>query len=237
VILPRRFVPNVISTPVEIDIRSFGIRTPPCTGDHPTYGIIGLFHILPPALAWLWRLVAPRGHDNPSINGTDEMSSEGVGSYWPFATGKQIDQANLLLTQIRMTPGTRYILVPNQHIGAYEVGFMPQWIAREYLARRGGAKFSPEQLYPSKCSLLGYSLAGVKVEGTLLLRELLEVNRQPEVGEEGFAAGAAILNEFFKRELVKFNTPDLDPLGGQIIACCLADGTLEDYIRLMPIRL
>ncbi len=74
------------------------------------------------------------------------MTSEGVGSYWPFATGRRVDQANLLLEQIATTPSVRYILCPNQHIGAWKVGFMPQWIAREYLARRGVAKFKPEQV-------------------------------------------------------------------------------------------
>lgn len=237
VIMPRRFVPNIVNEPVEVDVRSFGVRTPPCTKERPTYGIIGLFHILPPALAWLWRLVAPRGHDNPSITDSEGMSSEGVGSYWPFATGKRVDQANLLLTQMVETYNTRYILVPNQHIGAYKVGFMPQWIAREYLARRGGAKFGPHQLKESKCSLLGYSLNSIKVEGTILPKELLEVNRQPEVGEEGYDAGAKVLSEFFKKELAKYDTPDLNPLGRQIIDCCMNDGMVEDYLKLMPIRL
>jgi hypothetical protein len=112
-----------------VDIRSFGVRCPPNTIEHPTYGIIGLFHLLPPALAWLWRLVAPRGHANPSIVTTEGMSSEGVGSYWPFATGRMVDQANLLLDQIVATPRMKYILCPNQHVGAWETGFMPQWIA------------------------------------------------------------------------------------------------------------
>jgi hypothetical protein len=121
---------------------------PPCTKEKPVYGIIGLFHLLPPALAWLWRLVAPRGHANPSIVATEGMSSEGVGSYWPFATGRMVDQANLLLQQIIETPKVRYILCPNQHIGVWKTGFMPQWIAREYLARRGGARFTQEQVVP-----------------------------------------------------------------------------------------
>ena len=237
VIMPRRFVPNIIDQPIEVDLRSFGVRTPPCTAEHPTYGIIGLFHILPPALAWLWRLVAPRGHDNPSITDSDGMSSEGVGSYWPFATGKQVNQANLLLKQVLETPNTRYILVPNQHIGAYKVGFMPQWIAREYLARRGGARFSMEQIRESKCSLLGYALKGIKVEGTILPKELLEVNRQLEVGEEGFAQGAKILSNFFKNELSKFHAPALDPLGKKIIECVMSDGSVGDYVSLIPIHL
>ncbi len=237
VIMPRRFVPNIVTEPVEVDVRSFGVRTPPCTRENPTYGIIGLLHILPPALAWLWRLVAPRGHDNPSITDSEDMSSEGVGSYWPFATGKMVDQANLLLRQMVETGNTRYILVPNQHIGVYKVGFMPQWIAREYLARRGGAKFSPQQLVESRSPLLGYAVSSIKVDGTFLPKELLEVQRQPEVGREGFDAGARILGDFFKKELTRYLTPDLDPLGREIIETCLADGTMSDYIRLMPIRL
>jgi hypothetical protein len=237
VIMPRRFVPGVINDPVEVDIRSFGIRTPACTKEKPTYGIIGLFHILPPALAWLWRLVAPRGHDNPSITDTVGMSSEGVGSYWPFATGKMVNHANLLLRQIVETPNTRYILVPNQHIGVYKVGFMPQWITREYLARRGSARFKPEQLVESRCALLGYSLKAVKVEGKYIPKGLLEVNHQPEVGNEGYDAGAKILNDFFKRELAKFVTPELDPLGKKIIDCCMSNGTLKDYLELIPMRI
>jgi len=121
VIVPRSIVPHVINKPVTIDIRSFGVRTPPCTKENPTYGIIGLFHILPPALAWLWRLVSPRGHANPSIVDRGKMGSEGVGSYWPFATGQMITHANLLLEQIINTPRMRYTLVPNQHIGAWRV--------------------------------------------------------------------------------------------------------------------
>src|SRR5437016_613908 len=148
VIIPRNVFPNVVEGAVTVDIRSFGVRTPPCTKEKPTYGILGLFHILPPALAWLWRLISPRGHANPSIVDTEGMTSEGVGSYWPFATGRRVDQANLLLRQFTENTRMRHILCPNQHIGAWRVGFMPQWIAREYLARRGAATFRPEQLRP-----------------------------------------------------------------------------------------
>ena len=56
-ILPRHLVPDSVSGAVEVDVRNFGVRTPPCTRAYPTYGIIGLLHVLPPALAWLWRLV------------------------------------------------------------------------------------------------------------------------------------------------------------------------------------
>ncbi len=233
VILPRSVVPNVVDGPVTVDIRSFGVRTPPCTQENPSYGIIGLLHILPPALAWLWRLVAPRGHANPSIVGTEAMSSEGVGSYWPFATGRRVDQANLLLEQILATPKVRYILCPNQHIGAWRVGFMPQWIAREYLARRGGARFTPDQVVDSPCALLGYSLKKLMVEGQTIGNWFLRVETQPEVGEEAYNRGALILQEFFERQLRKFLEDDLHPLGRKIIDCCLSDGSVADYSSLI----
>ncbi|MCG8698427.1 MAG: DUF4914 family protein, partial [Bacteroidales bacterium] len=69
VVIPRKDIKNIVDKPVAVDIRSFGIRTPPFQPEKPSYGIVGLYHILPPALAWLWRLVAPRGHKNPSIVG------------------------------------------------------------------------------------------------------------------------------------------------------------------------
>lgn len=237
VIMPRKFVPSIVDESVEIDVRSFGVRTPPCTKEKPSYGILGLFHILPPSLAWLWRLVAPRGHDNPSITDTEEMSSEGVGSYWPFATGKMVDQANLLLDQITSTSATRYILIPNQHIGAHKVSFMPQWVAREYLARRGTAKFRAEHLVESRCSLLGYSLDTLKVDGTFLAKGFLQPNFQPEMGNDGYDAGAKILTSFFKKEVSKFVSSDLNPLGKKIIECCLSDGKLEEYLELIPMRM
>lgn len=233
VVVPREAVPNVVKGSVDVDIRSFGVRTPPCTRDNPSYGIIGLFHLLPPSLAWLWRLVAPRGHANPSIVQSEGMSSEGVGSYWPFATGRRVDQANLLLKQIVDTPTVRYVLTPNQHVGVWNVGFMPQWITREYLARRGGCHFTAEQVNPARCPLLGYALKTLMIEGRTIGPWFLEVDKQPEVGEAAYDAGAEILADFFRRELQQFLVEDLDPRGRKIIDCCLSGGTLRDYEDLM----
>jgi hypothetical protein len=237
VIIPRQVIPRVVPGAVDVDVRSMGVRTPPCSRSRPTYGIVGLFHVLPPALAWLWRLVAPRGHSNPSIVETEGMSSEGVGSYWPFATGRKVDHANLLLNQIIETPEVRYVLIPNQHIGAWEVGFMPQWITREYLARRGGARFGADRLKPSRCPLLGYTPGSIIVEGSTIGPWFFEVDLQPEVGPEAYDQGAAILSAFFERELRAFLVPDLLPTGRQIIECCLAGGSLDDYGALLDLPL
>jgi len=237
VILPRRLISNIVDGPVEVDFRSFGVRTPPCSKEKPTYGIFGILHILPPALAWLWRLVAPRGDANPSITDTLGLTSEGVGSYWPFATGKFVNHANLLLRQIVDTPQTRYLLFPNQHVGIWEVGFMPQWISREYIARRGIAKFKREQLRSARCSLLGYTPAIMEIEGIRIPEWFIQVEKQPEVGNEGYDSGAEILYEFFQRELPKFLTQELDPLGKKIISCCLDRGEIEDYLKFIPMTL
>jgi hypothetical protein len=234
VILPRDIVPGVVNKPVTVDVRSFGVRTPPTSKGKPNYGIVGLFHILPPALAWLWRLVSPRGYSNPSIVSSEGMDSEGVGSYWPFATGKMVNHANMLLEQIIQTPRTRYTLTPNQHIGVWKVGFKPQLLMREYLTRRGNAKLRSDQYQEARCSLLGYELNYVTIEGTKIPSRFLQVYKQSEVGVEGYDAGAAILFEFFKKQLGKFKTPELNATGRKIIDACLAGAKVEDYNAIIP---
>ena len=233
-IVPRWDVPNIVKEPVEVDVRSFGVRMPPSTRDNPNYGIMGMLHIIPPALAWLWRLIAPRGFNNPSIVTGNELKSEGVGSYWPFATGKRVAQANLLLHQIVDSPNTRYVLIPNQHIGVYKVGFAAEWISREYLARHGGAKIRREHLEPARCPLLGYAMKDLTIDGQKIRSKFLRVDTQDRVGTDGYDAGAKILTDFFRKELAKFDTPELEPLGKQIIDCFMNGGTLEDFEKITP---
>jgi hypothetical protein len=234
VIVPRHIVPNIVTNPVTVDVRSFGVRTPACSKQNPSYGILGLFHILPPALAWLWRLVSPRGHANPSIVGGTGMGSEGVGSYWPFATGKLINHANLLLQQIIQTPRTRYTLVPNQHIGVWKVGFKPQLLMREYLTRRGNAKLRSDQYQYARCPLLGFELNYLTIEGAKIPSRYLQVHKQIEVETSGYDAGAELLYDFFKAELQKYLTPELHPTGRRIIETCLNGGSVEDYLDIIP---
>lgn len=234
VIVPRKIVPKVIDEPVSVEIRSFGLRAPKCSKEDPSYGIVGLFHVLPPALAWLWRLVAPRGHNNPSIVSSGGMQSEGVGSYWPFATGRRIPQANMLLKQIIDTPRTTFTLVPNQNIGIWEVGFKPQLLMREYLTRRGAAKIRPGQYQEARCPLLGYELNYLTIEGSKIPSRFLKVYNQAEVGTEGYDAGAKMLQDFFNKELQKFLKDDLFPIGKRIIDACLSNASVEDYNEIVP---
>ncbi|HEX8711321.1 MAG TPA: DUF4914 family protein [Terracidiphilus sp.] len=236
VIIPRRLLEDVLDGPQRVDVRSFGVRCPPTHRDSQLYGILGMLHVLSPALAWLWRLVAPRGHANPSIQARkrEEMESEGVGSYWAFATGRRVDQANLLLRQIVETPETRYVLLPNQHIGAWKVGFMAEWLAREYLARRGSARFGREQVSEAICPLLGYIPNQLRIEGSMIPRVFFQVEEQLQGGMDVYEEGARQWREFFARELEPFLVPDLDPLGRRIVEACLDGAHQEDYRRLIP---
>lgn len=244
VVIPRRFVRGVVDEPREVDVRTFGVRMPACTREAPSYGVMGMMHVVPPALAWLWRLVAPRGDKNPSIGesaaerarlGTGGMVAEGVGSFWPFSTGTKVEAANLALRQIVEHPRTRYVLVPNQHIGAYKVGFAAQWLAREYLARRGGGRIWREELVPARFPLFGFTPREVKLDGQQVRPTLLFPENQSRVGHEAYDAGAAIIQDFFASELVQFLTDDLDPLGREIIEVCLRGGSVEEYEELTPL--
>ncbi|QAY62272.1 DUF4914 family protein [Xylanimonas allomyrinae] len=244
VIIPRRQVRGIVDEPQQVDVRTFGVRMPACTAEQPTYGVMGLMHVIPPSLAWLWRLVTPRGDKNPSIGATvaeaaviahGGMVAEGVGSFWPFSTNTKVGAANLLLEQILAAPKTRFVLTPNQHIGAYKVDFAAEWLAREYLARRGQGHVRRDLLVPARCPLFGFAMREMKIDGQQVRPSLLRPELQSKVGVAAYDAGAAIITDFFKAELQQFLTPDLDPLGRRIIEACLADATLEDYLALTPL--
>jgi hypothetical protein len=73
----------------------------------------------------------------------------------------------------------------------------------------------------------------MRIEGSMISRWFLQVDTQPEVGVEGFDAGARILTDFFRQELSKYLHPDLDGLGREIIERCLAGGSVEDFAALI----
>lgn len=180
----------------------------------------------------------PRGFKNPSIADSSAgsgLKSEGVGSYWPFSTGKKVTQANLLLHQMLDTPNTLNILIPNQYIGAYHVGFMGEWLTREYLARKGGT-VKLKHLVPSRCPLFGYSLDEMKIDGQYVRQTFLRPELQSKLGFEGYDAGSKILTDFFKKQIREFMTEELDPIGRHIIELCLNDATLEDYLAVTPLK-
>ena len=238
VIIPREMIRNIIpgNEPQEVDVRSFGVRMPPSTVMAPNYGVMGMVQFVPVSIAWLWRLISPRGFKNPSIadsNAGSGLKAEGVGSYWPFATGKKVTQANMLLKQMLAAPKTLNILIPNQYIGAYHVGFMGEWLTREYLARRGGT-VRRKHLVESRCPLFGYSLDEMKIDGQYVRQTFLRPELQSKLGFEGYDKGAKILTDFFKEQLQQYLTDELDPMGAEIIKLCMNDAPLEEYLKITP---
>jgi len=231
VVMPRDFVPGIIHDTVSVDIRNFGLRAPATHKDAVSYGIVGMVHVLPPAMAWLWRLVSPRGHANPSVTaaGGKLMQAEGVGSYWPFATGRKVTQANLLLNQIRQSGDVKYTLTPNQNVGAWNVKFMSEWLGRSVLTSAKDEFFQKENLKEARCPLLGYTPAKAVVSDYEIPEIFLRVETQPEVGPEAYDQGAKMLTEFFKSEISQFLENDLDPVGRQIIELFLNDAPISEY--------
>jgi hypothetical protein len=54
------------------------------------------------------------------------------------------------------------------------------------------------------------------------------------VGEDTYDKGAEILRTFFHECIREYLDDDLTPLGRDIITCCLDDGSLDDYEKLIP---
>ena len=68
---------------------------------------------------------------------------------------------------------------------------------------------------------------------TKIDRKFIEVNLQPEVGDEAYDRGAQMLNDFFRQELQKYLTPELCSMGREIIECFMRGGSLEEYENIM----
>ena len=76
----------------------------------------------------------------------------------------------------------------------------------------------------------------MRVESAQIPHLLLEVEQQPEVGEEAYDQGAQILNDFFRDTISVFLGDGLSDLGRQIIQCCLDGGTVQDYEAILPME-
>ena len=107
---------------------------------------------------------------------------------------------------------------------------------REYLTRRGVARLKTDQYEPARCPLLGYQLNYMTIEGSKIPSRFLKVYNQPEVGLDGYDAGARILQKFFKEELQKYLKEDLLHTGKRIIDACLSDATVEEYNEIVPMN-
>jgi hypothetical protein len=132
------------------------------------------------------------------------------------------------------TPKTVYVLIPNQHIGVWKVGFAGEWMSREYLSRIE-LPIKKDNVTEARCPILGYSFNEIEFEGNTIQRSLLRTEYQEEIGEAGYDAGAKQLTDFFKKELEVYrNDPDLAPIGKKIIDTFFANGSVSDYLAIIP---
>ena len=81
---------------------------------------------------------------------------------------------------------------------------------------------------------MGYSLNAMRIEGVPITPDFLQVNLQPEVGDEVFDLGARQLRDFFESCLREYLTPALAEKGREIVTCCLDKGSVEDFADLLP---
>jgi hypothetical protein len=72
------------------------------------------------------------------------------------------------------------------------------------------------------------------IEGSKIPSRFLKVYNQTEVGEEGYDAGAQILEDFFREELQKYLKGNLLQTGKRIIDACLSGASVDEYNEIVP---
>ena len=98
----------------------------------------------------------------------------------------------------------------------------------------GAAQLKTDQYQAARCPLLGYELNYLTLEGSKIPSRFLKVYNQPEVGFEGYDAGAEMLRDFFRTELQKYLKEDLLHTGKRIIDACLSNASIEEYNEIIP---
>ena len=94
-----------------------------------------------------------------------------------------------------------------------------------------------DRLTPALCPILGYCLKDMKVDGQHIPPKFLRPELQELLGQEGYQVGAKILTDFFAKELAVYDTPELHPVGRQVLECFAKGGSVEDYCRIIPLGL
>ena len=217
--MPRKFF-GASAAELPIHVQSWGFRQPTCTADQPTYGIGGLCHVLPWQVAWLWYLLSPRGDKNPSIVGDNGKA---------FSPGREVDQANLLLQMMQRAHDVQHLLVPNQHIGPWSVGYGSMWFVREWLSRKpGGACFAMEELIPAPMPLFGYALKHATLNGQEV--DIRILRPWQEYGHNAYQKGRTEFVAFSHPIFRRFaRDPDINPIGRDILNWAIRGGNLSEF--------
>jgi hypothetical protein len=169
VIMPRHLVPRVVDEPVAVDLRSFGIRTPPSSREqaelrhlrhspHPAAGV-GL------ALATgrAARACEPQHHRIAE----DEQRRGRIVLAVRHRAPRDSGESSAAADPADAADAIR--LIPNQHIGVWKPASCPNgcrgstWLA---VVAPGSAGTSS---HPLAVPLLGYAMRSMQIEGTLFL--------------------------------------------------------------------
>lgn len=228
VVVPKRIIAKSLNKEVSVDVRLLGVPTTTCNDNYKGSGVLGFAHLLPPALAWLWRLVCPMSCAN------GKLVSGGLLGMTNFVTDNHFTIANRLLKEIKKRDKISYLLTPSGYIGAWNIGYMPQLLMREYISRRGNCNFSEDQFQPAMNSLFGFEMYQMTLEGIRIPSKLLLPYKQDNMSVETYEEGINDYYIIFKEILSSYLSDALDPLGIKIIETFLSEGTIEDFIDLIP---
>ncbi|MDD2941971.1 MAG: DUF4914 family protein [bacterium] len=238
VVIPRSEIPGIVNGQQKVRILSWGLRQPPCSRDKPSFGVFGLGHLMLPAQMILHQLVALRGYANPSIEkeGSSEAAAlvpELASSSYPFSPGTLVEAANMTGRIVTKARNARLVVLPNQHSGSYETDFGGLWVMRHWLCQKAnGALNLEEHIRPARHPLLGYTFRNVRIRDHQVPEHLLRINRQSDVGDDGYDNGAAILSNAYKDILKDYLKPGLDKHIRHVIEACLGDASHEEYKNL-----
>lgn len=232
----RVHVPSIVNHEIQIDVRSMGVRAPNYHDPNP-FGVIGFCQKLPWWLAYLWRLAPPRGHDNPSIAGGKPVASnenfvlpmEGVGAFEAFLLGDPVLHANDLLRQFAETADMDFVLIPNQNIGAYRVGFSPQHTLRAHLAM--GGKLEAQEWSP--CQLLGREVRPFRFDDQTVPDYLFRPHCQRELGDGTYQKGVSVIERSMRGYLPRYLKPHLHPVAARLIRA-VVEGEDLSKLNVVP---
>ncbi len=191
---------------------NYGLETKFASKDTPSEGISGAFHVLPKSIAWLWRVVAPSGKLGEKSLTVPEMN----------ALLEEIKEAQAIFT-----------LLPVGFVGAWRVNSKILCMGRNIISGKRKTFAGEKSLFPARFVLFGYAPKATHTGQYDLPEEFLRVEKQAELGSEGYDLSAGYIRDLFTKSLEPLLTNEIDPLGKTIIELFLANGSIDEFDTIL----
>ncbi len=191
---------------------NYGLATQFASKESPSVGISGAFHVLPKSIAWLWRVVAPTGNLGEECLSTPE--------------------ANALLTEIKESEAI-FTLLPVGFVGAWRVKAKVLCMGRNIISGKQKTFTEQRSLFPARYVLFGYAPKATHTGQFDMPEEFLRVEKQVELGTEGYDLSAGIIRDIFITSLESHLTNEIDPLGRAIIELFLNNGSIKEFDTIL----